>query len=223
MILYHGSQEIVEKPAYGYGNRHNDYGRGFYCTENIELAGEWSSREDRDGYVNVYELNLQDLTVLNLNDDGFGVLNWLTVLLENRIFSLGSPMAKDAKKYLTENFTIEYNSFDIIKGYRADDSYFAFAQDFLNGTISVRKLAEAMKLGRLGEQIVLKSPEAYDAIRYVDALKTDSGIYYPKRMKRDKEARRTYLDNRKEGGNYTDVYMLDILREEIKADDPRLR
>ena len=37
-ILYHGSQVIVEKPEYGKGARNNDYGKGFYCTEEIELA-----------------------------------------------------------------------------------------------------------------------------------------------------------------------------------------
>ena len=35
--LYHGSQIILEKPEYGKGARNNDYGRGFYCTEEIEL------------------------------------------------------------------------------------------------------------------------------------------------------------------------------------------
>lgn len=36
--------------------------------------------------------------------------------------------------------------------------YFSFAQDFVAGVISLEKLSEAMRLGKLGEQIVLKSP-----------------------------------------------------------------
>lgn len=40
--LYHGSQFIIQKPEYGKGARHNDYGKGFYCTEQIELAKEWA-------------------------------------------------------------------------------------------------------------------------------------------------------------------------------------
>ena len=47
--------------------------------------------------------------------------------------------------------------YDVIIGYRADDSYFSFAKDFINNTISVEQLAEAMRLGELGIQIVLKS------------------------------------------------------------------
>ena len=38
MILYHGSNHIIDKPLYGAGKKYNDYGIGFYCTENIELA-----------------------------------------------------------------------------------------------------------------------------------------------------------------------------------------
>ena len=44
--LYHGSEFIVEKPEFGKGARHNDYGRGFYCTENPELAREGMTNGD---------------------------------------------------------------------------------------------------------------------------------------------------------------------------------
>ena len=50
--LYHGSQIILEKPEYGKGVRNNDYGRGFYCTEEIELAREWACAKQTNGYVN---------------------------------------------------------------------------------------------------------------------------------------------------------------------------
>ena len=39
MLLYHGSDHIIEKPEFGAGKKHNDYGRGFYCTQNIEGMG----------------------------------------------------------------------------------------------------------------------------------------------------------------------------------------
>ena len=48
MLLYHGSDHIIEKPEFGAGKKHNDYGRGFYCTQNIELAKEWAVSEDAD-------------------------------------------------------------------------------------------------------------------------------------------------------------------------------
>ena len=39
MILYHGSDHIIEKPVFGEGKSYNDYGRGFYCTEHVIISG----------------------------------------------------------------------------------------------------------------------------------------------------------------------------------------
>lgn len=41
MRIYHGSKDKIEKPLYGKGKLHNDYGQGFYCTQDIEMAKEW--------------------------------------------------------------------------------------------------------------------------------------------------------------------------------------
>ena len=38
ITIYHGSQQIVDVPKFGIGKKYNDYGQGFYCTENNELA-----------------------------------------------------------------------------------------------------------------------------------------------------------------------------------------
>ena len=48
-LLYHGSDHMIPKPEYGLGNYNNDYARGFYCTENIELAKEWAGGKHKDG------------------------------------------------------------------------------------------------------------------------------------------------------------------------------
>ena len=52
ITIYHGSNQIIETPAYGKGRKNNDFGLGFYCTESNELAKEWAVDEDRDGFVN---------------------------------------------------------------------------------------------------------------------------------------------------------------------------
>lgn len=49
MHLYHGSRHIIEQPAFGKGGSHNDYGRCFYCTEQLSMAREWAVEADRDG------------------------------------------------------------------------------------------------------------------------------------------------------------------------------
>ena len=164
MKLYHGSENIIEKPVYGYGKKYNDYGVGFYCTEDIGMAKEWAVDADRDGYANSYELDIVDLKVLNLCDERYIMLHWLAILLQNRTFHSMSPLAEESKQYILKHFLISYEEYDIMIGYRADDSYFSFAQDFINGVISYRQLCNAMYLGKLGQQIVLKSKKAFEKI-----------------------------------------------------------
>ena len=82
IILYHGSPEIVEVPVFGKGKSYNDYGKGFYCTEHIELAKEWACTEGVDGYANRYEIETDGLNILNLSDDKFTILHWLALLMK---------------------------------------------------------------------------------------------------------------------------------------------
>lgn len=75
--LFHGSDHIIETPIYGVGKKHNDYGQGFYCTEDIALAKEWAVSEEKDGYVNEYEIETNGLHILNINDGSFTLLHWM--------------------------------------------------------------------------------------------------------------------------------------------------
>ena len=221
MLIYHGSDHIIEHPSYHGGKRHNDYGFGFYCTEIPDMAREWASASDRNGYMNAYEIDDSELTILDLND--YPILVWLAVLLENREFIPSSPLAREAKEYLIRTFSINYEEYDLIRGYRADDSYFSFAQDFINGTISVEQLSNAMRLGSLGNQLVLKSERSYRSIEYTGAEEVDSTIWFPKRSARDDKARSDYHSIDKAGYIRGAVYITKILDEEMKPDDPRLQ
>lgn len=221
-ILYHGSEFLIEKPEFGKGARHNDYGRGFYCTENIELAREWACAKRKNGYVNIYELDMEGLKVLNLNDSKYHILNWLAILADNRTYWQNGSIAEEAKKYIKEHFLIDITPYDIIVGYRADDSYFSFAQDFVSGVISLEKLSEAMRLGKLGEQIVLKSPKAFETIYFQNYENVDAEIYYIKKAEREREARREYRRRKKESADIHELFMLDIMREGMENGDTRL-
>lgn len=223
MKLYHGSNRIIEEPQYGYGKKNNDYGVGFYCTEDVDLAREWSVQKDTDGVVNAYNLDITDLSVLDLNSDEFCILNWLVILLKNRRFDIQSDFGKEAKKYLIDNFGVDYESYDVIKGYRADDSYFSFAQDFINNIISFSTLKNAMTLGKLGEQIVLKSNKAFETIQFEESFYVDSSVWFPKKETRDKKARNEYYDLRQKPWKKGEIYMMQILDMELKKDDARLR
>lgn len=222
MRLYHGSENIIEKPVYGKGARYNDYGKGFYCTENIELAKEWACAKQKNGYANIYDLDLSDLNVLNLNSGSYNILNWLAILADNRTYWQNGSIAEPAKNYIKENFLPDIFAYDVIIGYRADDSYFSFAQDFVSGVISLQKLAQAMRLGKLGEQIVLKSQKAFAQIQFAGYENADAEEYYIKKNEREREARRQYRRNKKEQADVNELFILDIMREEIKNGDARL-
>ena len=223
MIVYHGSDHIVKTPLYNGSKRTNDYGYGFYTTENKELAMEWACSDNRDGFANIYELNTDGLHILNLNDSQYTILNWLAVLTKYRSYWQSGSVAEEAKNYLQKYFFVDSSEYDIVIGYRADDSYFSFAQDFVSGAISLRKLSEAMRLGKLGEQVVLKSKKSFSQIRFIDAEAAAAEIYFEKKSIRDRDARRAYRLSRKEAENINELYMLDIMREEIRNGDPRLR
>ena len=222
LILYHGSPDIIEKPVFGKGKAYNDYGRGFYCTEHIELAKEWACTEGTDGYANKYEIETDGLSILNLSSDEYTILNWLAMLMLHRKGRLSTPVAKRGRDYLIENFLPDFKGYDAIIGYRADDSYFSFARSFVMNTISLKQLGNAMRLGKLGEQFVLSSEKAFDAIRCVDYTVADNSEYYAKRKARDDEAREAY-NKELEAEDLNSLFMRDIIREEIGPDDPRLR
>jgi hypothetical protein len=88
-----------------------------------EMAKEWAVSDEHDGYANRYELEMDGLEVLDL-DRGYTVLTWLAVLLQNRTFNVDSPLGREAAAYLKKAFWIDTQVYDIICGYRADDSYF---------------------------------------------------------------------------------------------------
>lgn len=224
MDIYHGSPLIIEVPEFGKGNPMNDYGLGFYCTEDIELAKEWACKTPKDGFANKYSIDKTGLDILNLTSGDWHILNWLAILLENRSFEIGNPIAKDAKEYILQIFLPDYKNRDIVIGYRADDSYFSYAKAFLNGGIPLMVLAKAMKLGKLGEQICIRSKVAFSRLQYIDATLAGGQEYYIKRTARDTKAREDYLKLLDLSARDKDsIYILDILRQEWKNDDERLR
>ena len=213
----------LEKPFYLGGKPHNDYGKGFYCTEEKKMAAEWAVSGNSNGWINEYEIDCDRLNILNLNSSDYCILHWLAILLANRTFDLSYALAQEAKEYIFKTFAVNYADADIIIGYRADDSYFSFAQDFLSGAISYRQLSEAMHLGKLGNQFVLKSPLSFDRLRFVGAEEALRELWFPLREKRDSTARSDYFASRRQRRRQGDIYIIQILDEEMTANDPRLR
>lgn len=224
MQIYHGSDHIIEKPVLTAGKTNNDYGQGFYCTQKFDMACEWACKDNRGGFVNSYELDTNKLVHINLCDGNYTILNWIALLLKNRKFSLDNEIAVDARDYIIENFSVDLSAVDVVTGYRADDSYFGFAESFVENGLPLRSLAKAMYLGKLRLQTVLISQKAFDSLTFKNAQSADKLIYYPKFKFRDLNARENYKNEIKNSKAYRDdIFVMDILRQEIKNTDERIQ
>lgn len=168
MELWHGSQKIIETPQLGLGKVHNDYGQGFYCTESLDLAREWACSRDADGFANRYELDMADLKVLDLLSPQYSVLHWIALLVEHRSFRKDTAVAVVACEYLRDHFLPDANAYDVIRGWRADDSYFSYARAFVNNTITVDQLGRAMRLGTLENRLCSKASARLRAFVLLD-------------------------------------------------------
>ncbi len=224
IILLHGTDHIIEEPDINIGNEHNDYGKGFYCTKAEEMAKEWACKQNTDGFVNSYELNTDGLKILDLTDGQHTVLNWIAILLKYRTFKLSSEIAIDARDYIIEHYSVNISDYDVVIGYRADDSYFQYAESFVSNGLPLRSLNKALRLGKLGEQTVLVSQKAFDQIKFIDAAPVSKEEYYPKFIDRDSSARKAFKQEIKKSKVYRDdIFVLDILREEMQNNDPRIQ
>ena len=223
IILYHGSPQTIEKPVFGAGNPQNDYGPGFYTTRDRALACEWACPvAGIDGYVNEYTMDVTGLTMYSLADKDYNILNWLALLLRHRSFRISNDVAGSAKTWLLTHFLPPVEDGDLLIGYRADDSYFSYANSFLNSVLSLKQLEDAMVLGNLGMQTVLISEKAFDRITFKTDHTAPATIYYSRRMKRDSAARQGYRMQRSLQQAVDAVYIMDIIRGGWKNDDPRL-
>ena len=160
ITLFHGSPYESVTPEYGLGNDKHDYGRGFYLTANVELAKEWAvcRPDESNGWVHQYELDTNGLRILDFQEHS--VLTWLAELMKHRD-------AADSKRYrvLAAKFIAKYgidaSGYDVIKGWRANASYFYIAKEFVRDNVDVDILEELLSLGGLGIQYCVKTAKAY--------------------------------------------------------------
>lgn len=167
IILYHGSAERIVTPTFGLGEDRHDYGRGFYLTESDELAKEWAvcRPDETNGWVHKFVLDNTELKILDFQKES--VLSWLAELMKHRA-------AADSKRYrvLSEKFIQKYgistDGYDVIKGWRANASYFYIAKSFVRDEIDVDILEELLSLGGLGIQYCVNTEKAYEHLSEID-------------------------------------------------------
>ena len=217
MRIYHGFGQIVNNPKFGMGKPYNDFGPGFYCTENKDLAAEWAVSSGRNGFVSAYAINTDKLRVTDLCSSRYNVLHWLRVLMDFREFDAGSSLLHDAKEYIRRNYYVDYQVSDCIAGYRADNCIFSFAQDFLNGRISYQRLKELLTM-QACKQFVIKSRRAFEDITYVSYESAACEEYYP--VANSREIRLLKASGKPSSSK--EIFISQMIEEEIKSYDSRL-
>ena len=165
--VYHGSDHILKVPMYLGGKSDNDYGNGFYTTEYEDRARSWAvlNGNPEKSIVNVYQLDESVLKILDLNK--CGVLAWIAEVVANR--GMNQEAASIVGKRLVDLYRIDSSEYDIIKGYRADDSYTQVVEAFLLNQINIQEVERLFYKGSLGNQIFLKSEKAFECIKWLDA------------------------------------------------------
>ena len=163
IILYHGTSDKIVTPTFGRGDDRHDYGRGFYLTEDVQLAKEWAvcRPNEKNGWVHKYILDIKELKILDF--EKYNTLAWLAELMKHR-------NAADSKRYrvLSEKFIAKYSmdtaEFDVIRGWRANASYFYIAREFVRDNIDIDILEKLLFLGGLGIQYCIKSEAAFSKL-----------------------------------------------------------
>lgn len=160
ITLYHGTPDKIVAPVFGGGDDKHDYGRGFYLTENIELAKEWAvcRPNEQNGWIHKYELDCDGLQILDFREHN--VLVWLAELMRHRDAADSKRYRMLAAKFI-EKYGIDTAKYDVIKGWRANASYFYIAKEFVRDNIDMDILEELLSLGGLGIQYCIKSEKAY--------------------------------------------------------------
>ena len=167
LILFHGTPDKIVVPTYGKGEEKHDYGQGFYLTECVDLAKEWAvcRPNDTNGYVHRYELDIDELKILDFQEKG--VLAWLAELMKHRDAADSRRYRMLAEKFI-EKYGVNTEEYDVIRGWRANASYFYIAKEFVRDNIDMEILEELLSLGGLGIQYCIKTELAYSKLHEVE-------------------------------------------------------
>lgn len=159
--LYHGSNQIVEKPALIVQNHTLDFGCGFYTTLNETQAQNFAQKVvvRRGGLpiVNVYSLNenaFKGCSLLEFNSPNGA---WLDFVCENR------------------SGTYKGKKYDFIRGPVANDDVYRTVTLYLSGLLSRSATLDALKVRKLYNQIVFASDKALSFVAFQSSYEVKNG------------------------------------------------
>ena len=219
MKIYHGSKQVIKTPMVKGSNPENDYGPSFYLTIDFEGAQSWACKNNIVGVVNEYFARNElynSLKILDLRDKSkFSVLNWLAILMHFRTLSSNVKKNREVVLKWLEKYYIDVNEYDVVIGYRADDSYFRFPLSFINNELSFEDLESIYLSGNLGSQYAFMSQKAINALKFRKAIECDVsfvGHYYSKVLEANKNFN-TLIDRPFDPKK---TYVNDLIRKEYE-------
>ena len=155
MILYHGSNVVVEQPKILQSARMLDFGVGFYTTSNKEQAIRWAEkvadrREPDDKIVSFYEFDIDaaecELRIIRFDEPSE---KWLDFVCANRS---GREIG---------------DSYDIVIGPVADDMVYTVVQFYENGVYDKDDAIKRLKVEALFNQILFHTERALSYCRFI--------------------------------------------------------
>lgn len=164
MILFHGSNIIVEHPKLIKQTRFLDFGFGFYTTENKAQAISFAEkvyrrRQEGSPVVSVYELDdavaFADCSLLRFDSPDAA---WFDFVYQNR--------------------TGDYKgaAFDLIYGPVADDDVYETFNLFAAGVLDREDTLKRLKVKELFNQMVFTSQKALSHLKFKSTLGEDGLI-----------------------------------------------
>ena len=215
MKFYHGSKYVIEQPKQYGSNPFNDYGPSFYCTEDIEKAKSWACKNDSVGVVNQYSIrkdSFSALKILDLTDKSeYGLLNWMAILMHFRhLDKLFIEKNQNVLKWL-EKYYIDVTQYDLVIGFRADDSYFRFPISFINNDLSIEDLKEVYMLGNLGIQYAFMSNKAIKSLKFELSFECETS-FLGKHLATIIEANKEFDKMLSKPRDINKTYIMDLMR-----------
>ena len=160
MLIYHGSDVIVENPEIISSNRFLDFGYGFYTTSNKDQAVNWCRRvcyrnNKNTGYVSIYEFDLKEAEE-NLSIKRFSIIadqNWLDFVVECR-----------------KGATHDY---DIVIGPVADDNVYQTIRNLETGIYDFEYALKKLKSQNLKDQVLFHTVDSLKYIKFIDEIEVN--------------------------------------------------
>ena len=155
MLLYHGSNMVVDKPRLMAQTRGLDFGAGFYLTTNEMQALRFAHivmnrRKEGVATVSVYEFDMAlAKQTLAIREFVRADAQWLRFITDNRMK------------------TYQGTTYDVVIGAVANDTVMPTIQAFLGGFLSEEAALITLKTSKLADQLCLKSAGALALLRFI--------------------------------------------------------